>query len=514
MNADRDNQHGEVMEQVRAIEDELMNLADELRKRGDREIIIREERPPVVPSKDVAVSPRPSPMGPRGDSRQAMRSAHLMPISLTPPPQQLASPSSLTSTMSFLSSHHSDDSTLYRYQDTEPKSDEHRHYMDESRSASPEIHSPTRSASPTPSWPDSSSSDGDDTSSFVSSSLSSYPITSPPQQSLDPISSSTSSGDYLSQTSADALSRVHTPLQVPSSMQSSRPSVSPTPSSSSVSTVRASPPEPETAMLSNLRGLLEGLREQTDALRQGQESTNEALDELRGRAFDDKFHRLEDMLQHVLDRSGAPIPPPSAEMDTADETASEASSGRLRNRLEELMQRRREPPIIHQPTPRTPGRHDDLLRDMFAPQMPIPQTVGQPPQLKPFTYQPIPRPPRSVSPSADLPRAPTVPILPSETRIHYRPAPAAARPQARSRSRPAARRRTRTDSRSRAGLTPSEPADVELETEPPTRPVTTVTDTGGPSYLDQVRRKRQERQGRGDGFYGSVPVSHFSTRLR
>jgi hypothetical protein len=153
--------------------------------------------------------------------------------------------------------------------------------------------------------------------------------------------------------------------------------------------------------------------------------------------------------------------------------------------LEELIHRRRERRLpIHQPTP-VRARSDELFPDFLAPQMPAPTAVGQPPLLVPFTYQPVSRPPRSVSPTADLPtRVPTEPILPSMT------------------TRPVTRFRPPFRQPPRSATRPSEPAST---TEPRDEPGQTA------AFLDQVRDLRRDRQPLGsDGFFQRVVVSPLS----
>jgi hypothetical protein len=441
--AQRDQQHGELTEHIRAIEDELLDLSDYLR--------LREDFAPASPSipvvdegiASVSQSARATPLGPRAPSSQPQ----LTTISL-PPGRRIPSPSSVSSSMSFLSSHHSDDFSLYG-----ESQHEHVEIVEEQEEHEESSYS----------WPSSDSSD-EDMSSFVSSDLSSQPVISTPE----PTSSSTS-GEYLSSTSDEI------PLSVP-------PPISPTPTDSSISTVRG----PELSTLSNLHTLLEGLREQTAALAERQNSTNEMLDELRGRSCDDVFHRIEVMLQSIIDRCEVHPPQETVEtVESVDESVSEASSGNLRSRLEQLLRRRHEQPLpIHQPTPVRASRSDDLFPDFLAPQMPAATAVSQPPLLVPFTYQSAPRPTRSVSPT--LPSRPTtVPILPSMTTIHIPPRAPRSRPH----QRPA------------RGYRPSEPAAPMVDESRYERE---------PNFLDRVRQGRQGRQPGSDGFYQGLEVFSLS----
>lgn len=90
----------DLADNVHAIRDELRDLADYLRGR-------QSERPPPVPQKDQSVGR--SSGGSIGD--RGMLGAD-EPILLTPPPVRVPSPSSVSSSISFMSSHHSDDYSL------------------------------------------------------------------------------------------------------------------------------------------------------------------------------------------------------------------------------------------------------------------------------------------------------------------------------------------------------------------------------------------------------------------
>lgn len=111
-----------------------------------------------------------------------------------------------------------------------------------------------------------------------------------------------------------------------------------------------------------MRNLLEQLREQTAALRDGQLKTNAALEDLRQRGgppemvhVADKMNQMEGLLQDLLNqmRERSPPVPPRDISEELTESGSETSSAmdRLRQRWEELNQERREPPTIYMPTP-------------------------------------------------------------------------------------------------------------------------------------------------------------------
>ena len=467
-NATRDAQHEELTDHLRAIEDELLDLFDMLRRREAEvhvhiperpdarpQVVPRvlEDVPPPVPMKDRSagssrsVSPAQGPAGPREIDMD--------------PPLTISSPTSSLA-QSWLSSHHSDDD-LYSFIGTEQYGDRGQMGMEQS---------PTRSFKSDSSPSDSSTSLGDE-SSYVSSSLSSYlgPPTPKDVPSVPPISEE-SSGSSLSKTSEGSLS--------PLSMRGMRPLPSPTPSVTSEGTVRG----PEVP-LANLRSLLEGLKRQADALQRGQASTNELINELKGKVKEPSLGKIEDMLQELLNRAAVP-PPPLTEPGT-EEGSSELSSGILRERFETILQRQREPlPPIHQPTPVRAGRQEDLFPDFQATSMP-PIVPVPPPHLVPFVYHPAPRPPRSTSPRADIPsRSMSVPIPQPDRTMYGR------------RRRPVPRR---------AGI-PKAPLSTaptaadfrDLHDESRTGP-TTAVETPGPGFLQGVQRGRRGRHPGGDGYW-------------
>jgi len=475
VNAARDAQHEELTDHLRAIEEELLDLSDMLRDReAEVHVHIPDQRPqniprvledvpPPVPMKDRSVgssgsvSPPPRPLGPR-----------LIEMGR---PSPMSSPTSSLG-QSWLSSHHSDDD-LYSFIGTEQYED--RGPME----VEPLEGSPTRSFK-SESSPSDSSTSLDDESSYVSSSLSSYlgPPTPQDVPSVPSIPVSDESiGSSFSKTSQGSLS--------PLSMGGMRPLPSPTPSVTSEGTVRG----PEIP-LANLRSLLEGLRRQADALQRGQESTNELINELKGKIREPSLSKIEDMLQQLLNRAAVPPPappPPPTEPET-EEGSSELSSGILRERVEAILQRHREPlPPIHQPTPVRIGRPEDLFPDFQTGSMP-PVPPVPPPPLVPFVYHPAPRPPRSTSPRADIPaRSMSVPIPQPDRTIYGR----------RRRPGPAVRR---TGIHKPPPSTAPTATDFELRDEPRTRP-TTAVGTPGPDFLAGVREGRRSKRPGGDGYW-------------
>ena len=490
-NTARDAQHAELTDHLRAIEDELLDLSDMLHRREaevhvhipERHPEVRpqvvprmlEDVPPPVPMKDRpvedrsvgssrSVSPVPRPAGPR-----SIEMDH---------PSPMSSPTSSLG-QSWLSSHHSDDD-LYSFIGTEQ-------YVDRGpMEVEPLEQSPTQSLK-AESSPSDSSTSLDDESSYVSSSLSSYlgpptPQDVPSVPSL-PVSDE-STGSSLSKTSEGSLSSL--------SMGGMRTLPSPTPSVVSEGTVRG----PEVP-LANLRSLLEGLRRQADALERGQASTNELINELKGKIREPSLGKIEDMLQELLNRAAVPppVPPPPPTEPEMEEGSSELSSGILRECVEAILWRHGEPlPQIHQPTPVHVGRSEHLFPDFQAASIPSIAPVPPPP-LVPFVYHPTPWPPRSTSPRADIPpRSMSVPIPQSERTIYGR------------RRRPGFRR---------AGVPKPPPSTTptdfhEFHDEPRARPTPTV-DTSGPDFLAGVREGRRLKRPGGDGYW-SKQVSYMHSR--
>ncbi|KII91823.1 hypothetical protein PLICRDRAFT_38680 [Plicaturopsis crispa FD-325 SS-3] len=405
MDQRRGNENRDLAGTVQDIRDELYDLSDYLR------------RPPPVPKKDRSVGgsvvgsvvdgsdrgsivegsiaeepvreepveerevPPQRPAGPR----ELRVQPHLVPIPLTPPPFRVPSPSpsSLSGSMSFLSSHHSDDYSLMM--DTE-------HYAHMPSSPPYSIDSSSSSGSP-PSSPSSSS-------------------TELPQSYIS--SSTTTSGPYLSRTSSSE----HAP-----------PPSSPSPSSSSSSTERPPPPR------SGIRDMLDQLKDAADALSRDQASTNRMLDELANRpeprqdtGVDERISRIEELLIRLLEQCQTQPPqpqappqpqpqPPAPVVDVDRESIPWSSSdGSDADSLwESIRRQRREQHPIHAPTPTRPGQHlVDQMNEMLlaGPQIP-PPGVQAPVPLIPFTYQPgRPGRPRSISPVFEdiLRRPATVPI--------------------------------------------------------------------------------------------------------
>ncbi|KAH9169356.1 hypothetical protein EDB89DRAFT_1479631 [Lactarius sanguifluus] len=407
----RDNQG--VHDHLGEIQNELRNLAD----------CIEKEVPQVVPPPPIHLKDRSiggssvvSYGGPRGapdypsipPTVTGKASPRIIAIPLTPPPHSPRSPSSLSSSISFLSSHHSDDFSLMGSEplESEPLETE----LFETEPDVPRESSSSISSSPISYSPPSSSVPSSPSSSPSSEMLPLTPVTrSPP-----------SSGEYLSRTSSDMTQRV---TRTPSV---STPSVSPTPSAVSSATVRAVPTTPgiDREVINRIRDVLDAVKGQTDALWDGQLSTNHVLDELRQRVprtqdnteLVERLQRLEDLINRLADaqaRARALSPQPESLFDSGSDTST--AIRRLRERWDRM---RRETPTLIAPTPMRPRTSlDDMMAELLRPPQPTAAVqIQPPPTFVPLNFRPDARGPRprSASPTllGDLPplRPFTVPI--------------------------------------------------------------------------------------------------------
>ena len=482
----RDNQG--VHDHLGEIQNELRDLADYIHDKEIPQVV-----PPDRKDRSVGGSSIVSLRDPRGapDYPAPIETGKVSPrvtaIPLTPPPRSPRSPSSLSSSISFLSSHHSDDYSLMGSEPLESETELFETEPDVPResSSSPISYSPPSSS--IPSSPSSSSS---------SEILPLTPITrSPP-----------SSGEYLSRTSSDmTLRRVPTPSV-------STPSVSPTPSEGSSATVRAMPtPGIDREVINRIRDVLDAVKDQTDALWDGQLSTNHVLDELRQRVprtqdnaeLLDRLQRLEDLINRLADaqaRARAPSPERESLFDSGSDTST--AIRRLRERWDRM---RRETPTLIAPAPMRPRTSlDDMMAELLRPpQLPAPMQIQPPPTFVPLNFRPDARGPRPRSASPTLltelppPRPYTVPI----------PEPLITRDIGRRRpSRPGLT--TRPSALAPRQFIPPQPSRRSPETpvmhsDPPRRQGAA---DGGPDFLQGVHDLRRRRPtGRPDGWIHSVP---------
>ncbi|KAJ7747892.1 hypothetical protein DFH07DRAFT_942325 [Mycena maculata] len=340
----RGEENHDIADNVRALRNELRDLANFL------------QRPASRAAAAAAIPLPPSPVPPMPSPAQASPTIRL----LEPPMSyvSLSRSSSTVSSISFLSSHYSDDDLVSLPGSPYPLPGSP--YPPEARDF--EVSTPDYPAS----------------SSYA------YSTTTP----LPSSSSESSSHPYP-----------------PPSPSPSSPSSSPT-SSSSASTVR---PANYLPILEGIRGTVDGLansaatygpilqsiRELVDGLWQAQISTNHSLDRLREREreppvapdpeLSDRMRRIEDLLQHIIDQPReAPqppiiIPPPHEPSDSGSESSFWPS----------LLQMR-DVPDIQVPIPAPPpGRSfaqqlDDLLSSAGT-GVPL-EPAERPPAVVPFSY--------------------------------------------------------------------------------------------------------------------------------
>ncbi|CDO77431.1 hypothetical protein BN946_scf184857.g38 [Trametes cinnabarina] len=343
-NEARGAENREMADNIQDIKHTLEDLEDLLRQRLVPDI------PPPVPRKDISVggssiissdrmsrSERATPVGPRQGPRVVRA------ISLSPPPIRLPSPDTLSeSSVSFLSSHHSDDLSLM------------------------ESESYPMAGPASPSWPSSS------------------PISSPE-------SSPTSSPTSVPPTSATPSQLSDLGLRLPQtrSLTPTPPPLSSSPSPSSLSSATARPVPP--VSLGELRGALDNIRQQIADMLDGQNAANRRLEDLQNRAFQpppavpdhlgefaDRLRGIEENLARLLGRSRAGPPP-------ASEEGGSAVGPDISDLLQEILNAARgtEAPTIHAPEPRRPGRtFDEELMDIMM--------SGPPPPAQPIQDPPPP----------------------------------------------------------------------------------------------------------------------------
>ncbi len=426
-------------------------------------------RPPVPEIHDVPTTPTPKPRA------QSI-------IELSPPRIRSRSPDTLSETMSFLSSHHSDDFSLM-----------------ESESY------PIRPSSP--SW-----------SSEVSESTVSSPVSSP-------VSSAS-----VRPRSERSIDRESTPSLV-SDDPATPPPLSSSPTPSSASSVTARPPQPPSSAssfnLRDLRDILDDVQRRLSTLREGQDEAKQVIDEIRLRPeatqreipdVTNRLDTLEHLLGDVLNRLAAPAAPeaprtgptpqpPPAERDDISESMYTLSDGSsiFRTVRDFLDRSRREPRPIHVPTPTRAGpSFDEQLAELIASTHPVePADIHQPPPLVPLIYRPGPRVgrPRSASPTfeTDLPARPgtfpqTEPVI-FERRGPRRPIPRTERA-------PPPRQGPPSEQEPEPPYTPIAPSRVMQTPRPGPRP------DSGPDidFMRRVVDGRRARRG-GDGFYSADGVS-------
>ncbi|KAG5219489.1 PH domain-containing protein [Salix suchowensis] len=338
-----------------------------------------------------------------------------------------------------------------------------------------------------------------------------------PQSSTTSSSSLSSSSPYSS--SSTSLPTPHSIASTPPvpSLVSHSTSTSTT-STSSTSTVRARPAFP------NLAPALDGIRDKLNALWDGQLSTNHILDELRAHRpgmpepagpdieMHNRLHRIEGLVQSLLDRPiqqppAPPFPQPryiainrdSQRMTALKPPALTAVLTILTVSSMPLMTYVQPPePHIQMPIPQTAGPSlAQQLEEILSSTAPVPPSVVQgPPPLVPFSYQPIGTRPRSASPLSlrDMLRRPgTEPPLP-----HIRDIPPPSRTGRRVRAHPRRRYSLYSQARSEEPLYQSPSSwSCSLST----------TARRGSDTRTSLSRKRHHRQRSSPGWYRPSPPS-------
>lgn len=388
----------EISENVRIIRDELYDLSEYVRTHlveAEGVIVTERPEPPAVARRDQAVGaisvisdrrdqavgamsvisePRVAPAGPR--SHQFLRPI----VALSPPPVRSPSIISTNSSMSFLSSHHSDDFSLL---------------------GSDEVEIPP----PSPVWAsEPSSPSSDPTLSIISS-------------------SELSPGPTLSLTSSSA------------SLTPTPPPSSPTPSTESTGSSTTARQVPGITMTA-IRDMLAQVREQTTALWEGQTSTNDMLDELRqsrlapqdNTEIFDRLHHIETLIETLIntrqdttqrderdERDHQEVEETETvrvidttqrltrhrvEGSVTESEDSQADAESLLSRWRDMVRGRDRAHFpLAMPVPHRPGPSLDeqLMELLNVPPASVPSNIQAPPQLIPFVYQPAPRPSRSRS---------------------------------------------------------------------------------------------------------------------
>jgi hypothetical protein len=297
-------------------------------------------------------------------------------------PLRLSSPSSLYSSISFLSSHHSDDETLARSMST--------------RSQPLSIIS--------------TDSDSTDLTGLESDSTATPPL--PPAQlpvsPLPPVS--------LPSSSSSSAVPVLLPLSPSSSATEPLPETDSEMAESMSSSLTARP-APAIGVV-HLRDMIDNIRSQLAALSDGQRLVQERLVQMREEreppVLDDSHYtqnlmQIQNLLNSILDKLAAPTPkPPPKKTETisSEPTISSITDSELRARWD-----RAHLEDILQPIPRRPTKFDDMTEDIIQELEPMPAAlitpkVDGPPAFTPFrtvperamsppAVSPPPRPPRS-----------------------------------------------------------------------------------------------------------------------
>lgn len=327
----------------------------------------------------------------------------------------VARSNSNASSVSFLSSHHSDDSLLdgpesyepsiEEIEDWAPSTEGQRRYMDVGDSET--------------------FGDGDESEMTTSSFTSSLETSSKETSTL------TATPDSTQTPSTPTPQSAPTPIPTTRSIRVVPESVA---SSSSLSTLSTPIARPRTrlaepsldTLMDSLRGQLNDIRDQLRGLWNGQSTANSMLDMLRARPtplqadnteIESRLHRIEDLMQDLIDQNRAgphivsePLPPPPpVESEPAESIITSSDSlADLREQLESFAPGR--PPLrMPVPSQAMPSILQQLQQSILS-GLP-PATASRPPPLQPFVFEPRQSRPRSTSPIAFEARSSTAPAI-------------------------------------------------------------------------------------------------------
>lgn len=330
----------------------------------------------------------------------------------------VARSNSNASSVSFLSSHHSDDSLL-----------------DEPESYEPSVEEIDDWAPPTEGqqlrYVDIEDSETFDDGESEITEITTSSFTSSLETSSKETSTLTATVDSTPTPSTPTPLMMPTPIPITRAIRAVPGSVASSSSLSTLSTPTARPqtqPQPAEpsldTLMDSLRGQLNDIRDQLHGLWNGQSTANSMLDLLRARPMpppadnselENRLHRIEDLMQHLLDqnRSGVPIisepppPPLPVESEPAESIITSSDSlADLREQLENFVPGR--PPLrMPVPSQAMPSILQQLQQSILS-GLP-PATASRPPPLQPFVFEPRQSRPRSTSPIVFEARSTTAP---------------------------------------------------------------------------------------------------------
>ncbi|KAJ6463887.1 hypothetical protein C8R45DRAFT_502593 [Mycena sanguinolenta] len=349
----RGEENQDIAANVRALRNELRDLADFLHRPASRSPSPMPHAPSPMPAAPTLV-PEPEPEPARSLSPASPPAPAEPIITYLEPPQSPTWTTTVSRSNSWLSSHYSDDDIW----DEQSSSSDSGIPPDSQTPPVVEEREPTPTGpeySPATIYPYTTTSTADPGSS--ESSGRPYPPSSPYPSSTSSSSSSSSTTTARQSNVLDDINRVVNDLAALGATYS--------------------------PILNNIRGTADGLW-------QAQASTNHSLDRLRERhtELNDRMARIEDLLQSLVDR---PVPPPQSPQLPLPPPSETSTSGSIPDDLYSLLRRPISPNELRRPVPvaPAPGRSfaqqlDDLLSSAGtgAPLEP----AERPPDVIPFQY--------------------------------------------------------------------------------------------------------------------------------